>query len=514
MRVPSAAGAGGAAPPTREKPKKLNCGHIFHFGCLRSWLERQQSCPTWSVPHTFLLGSSVHLTRNPFSRRPVLGPQAQGPPRQPAARPAQPGQGPGAVPGAPRFGAPAPAPGAPMQGPGAFQALFGLPNPPPAQNANATPGTPSAAGPGAQGAAGPTAPSTNPLANFRLLGSATRPTSPPPPSTATWSSLATPPESSASRDVREAVLAAALRRRRSPIEPSSAPSGSPQPASPSPTATSTSFNPAPLPTRRSPQAGTSRVIRERGSAGFARFAGPPVGLAPGDGGGDQKGTTRVPAWEPFASASTSLPRLENELPRLIPLFGSTSQSTAALSSLFPSSHLPPPSSSSSSSSSPSHLPHSTPFPSTTSPPADRHGRGPLPPLTDEQLRALSTLTREAMEERLRVLTDVQDSISRAAQELGRALSVLPPDDLHVLATAAAAATADSTETRRSSPEAGAGATERTSAAGGHVSREELEGSERGEDGAGDGAGGRDAGASGKGKEPAEGIHHVRLGDDE
>ncbi|KIK82212.1 hypothetical protein PAXRUDRAFT_832347 [Paxillus rubicundulus Ve08.2h10] len=27
-------------------PKKLPCGHIFHFYCLRSWLERQQSCPT------------------------------------------------------------------------------------------------------------------------------------------------------------------------------------------------------------------------------------------------------------------------------------------------------------------------------------------------------------------------------------------------------------------------------------------------------------------------------------
>ena len=30
-------------------PKKLPCGHIFHFQCLRSWLERQQSCPTWQV---------------------------------------------------------------------------------------------------------------------------------------------------------------------------------------------------------------------------------------------------------------------------------------------------------------------------------------------------------------------------------------------------------------------------------------------------------------------------------
>lgn len=30
----------------RHRPKKLPCGHILHFGCLRSWLERQQVCPT------------------------------------------------------------------------------------------------------------------------------------------------------------------------------------------------------------------------------------------------------------------------------------------------------------------------------------------------------------------------------------------------------------------------------------------------------------------------------------
>ncbi|KAI8993321.1 hypothetical protein BDB01DRAFT_715922 [Pilobolus umbonatus] len=30
-----------------DQPKKLPCGHIFHFHCLRSWLERQQTCPTW-----------------------------------------------------------------------------------------------------------------------------------------------------------------------------------------------------------------------------------------------------------------------------------------------------------------------------------------------------------------------------------------------------------------------------------------------------------------------------------
>lgn len=45
--------APGAAAENRDgpnmSPKKLPCGHIFHFHCLRSWLERQQSCPTWYV---------------------------------------------------------------------------------------------------------------------------------------------------------------------------------------------------------------------------------------------------------------------------------------------------------------------------------------------------------------------------------------------------------------------------------------------------------------------------------
>lgn len=30
----------------RSRPKKLPCGHILHLGCLKSWLERQQACPT------------------------------------------------------------------------------------------------------------------------------------------------------------------------------------------------------------------------------------------------------------------------------------------------------------------------------------------------------------------------------------------------------------------------------------------------------------------------------------
>ncbi|KAI1771822.1 hypothetical protein F4818DRAFT_190854 [Hypoxylon cercidicola] len=42
---PSAVGA-----VERSRPKKLPCGHILHFGCLKSWLERQQVCPTCRRP--------------------------------------------------------------------------------------------------------------------------------------------------------------------------------------------------------------------------------------------------------------------------------------------------------------------------------------------------------------------------------------------------------------------------------------------------------------------------------
>lgn len=46
FNAPDAAPAQPADGPNMT-PKKLPCGHIFHFSCLRSWLERQQNCPTW-----------------------------------------------------------------------------------------------------------------------------------------------------------------------------------------------------------------------------------------------------------------------------------------------------------------------------------------------------------------------------------------------------------------------------------------------------------------------------------
>ena len=84
--------------------KKLPCNHIFHTSCLRSWFQRQQTCPT--------------------CRMDVLRPQ---PPPQPHQPP--PPQGPQAPFGFPPMGVPPPmgippAPGVGPQGPPNGKKLF------------------------------------------------------------------------------------------------------------------------------------------------------------------------------------------------------------------------------------------------------------------------------------------------------------------------------------------------------------------------------------------------------
>lgn len=60
-------------------PKKLPCGHIFHFYCLRSWLERQQSCPT--CRRSVL--ENVTQDQNRTQQAPPPPPQPQPAARQP-----------------------------------------------------------------------------------------------------------------------------------------------------------------------------------------------------------------------------------------------------------------------------------------------------------------------------------------------------------------------------------------------------------------------------------------------
>lgn len=46
--------------------KKLPCGHIFHTACLRSWFQRQQTCPTCRL--------NILRTTPPTPTRPIVEP--------------------------------------------------------------------------------------------------------------------------------------------------------------------------------------------------------------------------------------------------------------------------------------------------------------------------------------------------------------------------------------------------------------------------------------------------------
>jgi len=63
---PGADGAqAGRRVDERQRAKKLPCGHILHFNCLRSWLERQQVCPTCRRPVLAQTGTQITQGNNP-----------------------------------------------------------------------------------------------------------------------------------------------------------------------------------------------------------------------------------------------------------------------------------------------------------------------------------------------------------------------------------------------------------------------------------------------------------------
>lgn len=76
----------------RSRPKKLPCGHILHFGCLKSWLERQQVCPT--CRSSVVVDGAAPRNRDAMAFRiPGLNGQNQNP--APQANGAAPGGQPG-----------------------------------------------------------------------------------------------------------------------------------------------------------------------------------------------------------------------------------------------------------------------------------------------------------------------------------------------------------------------------------------------------------------------------------
>ncbi|KAG0725693.1 E3 ubiquitin-protein ligase synoviolin [Chionoecetes opilio] len=61
--------------------KKLPCGHIFHASCLRSWFQRQQTCPTCRMD--ILRQPTTTPAPPPPQQQPQPPPQAQPPPPRP-----------------------------------------------------------------------------------------------------------------------------------------------------------------------------------------------------------------------------------------------------------------------------------------------------------------------------------------------------------------------------------------------------------------------------------------------
>ncbi|KAH9210854.1 hypothetical protein DL95DRAFT_526080 [Leptodontidium sp. 2 PMI_412] len=77
-----------AAVNERTRPKKLPCGHILHLGCLKSWLERQQVCPTCRRP--VVDPSGAQPARGAGNNGNAAGPGAQPAPGQQDGAGAQP----------------------------------------------------------------------------------------------------------------------------------------------------------------------------------------------------------------------------------------------------------------------------------------------------------------------------------------------------------------------------------------------------------------------------------------
>ncbi|KAF1835399.1 hypothetical protein BDW02DRAFT_292629 [Decorospora gaudefroyi] len=103
MRPWNQPGADGAQPgrrmDERQRPKKLPCGHILHFGCLRSWLERQQVCPTCRRP-VLVSAATASTQRNNQANRGGNAPQGAAGQQGPGAAQGQQAAAPGAQPNA------------------------------------------------------------------------------------------------------------------------------------------------------------------------------------------------------------------------------------------------------------------------------------------------------------------------------------------------------------------------------------------------------------------------------
>ncbi|KAF8684013.1 E3 ubiquitin-protein ligase synoviolin [Rhizoctonia solani] len=480
------AGAGAVTGGPNTTPKKLPCGHIFHFHCLRSWLERQQSCPTCrrTVLESGRPGNAANgnaANANPAAPNPQAGavpnpPQGavelfnrvwnapgQGP--QPPAAPAVAnGQAPVAPP--PPFGQLPPFPWHagqinqpqwPPQVPRQFQGFnaggqwypWGAP---PAENERGqrpqNDSTPARTVPSTSGLGLPSSP---PPLDRDVTSMQPNSSGPPPPAPTPVRQVITvpnktPPEakegakSTDSNEIvnnggpgtsaREAAALAALRRFQAGRSTESLKSPGLSGSKPGSLSATNSMEPKSTPRALSSSPSGSIDLSSRAqntvqeaAEGADRLERSPTSLEQG---------VRTQSLPGATSATTSS---RTHAPNLIPLYNPGSN-TPGHGSNIPSPYFLP----SGSSTAPlidvrqPSAPRSSPYlfgpPSSgpRPPSLPRHGQLPSD-VSDSQLRQLDRVTREAIDERLRVLESVQTTVWQCVEELTRLRSSLPDPGL-------------------------------------------------------------------------------------
>ncbi|KAJ7078905.1 hypothetical protein B0H15DRAFT_788594 [Mycena belliarum] len=368
-------------------PKKLPCGHIFHFNCLRSWLERQQSCPT--------------------CRRNVLEPTPQ------PVGAAQP-QPPGAVPHAPNPVAQGP------QNPGAnvplglMGRLFAPPGQPDAaqavfpQNPNVAPNGPNGPGGGHpivieyhiqyQVPRQPGQQALQPVPQFQGF----------PGPAGAWQPW---PQAAPNDNANPAPLV----NMAAPIPTPSDTDQRRQSAQTSPSATTSSPQVGSTPREAAALTALRRADRER----------PQDSPTPT--------TPSLPSLSQTAGSSSqtsasSVPAQRLDLPALIPVYDHTASGFNSTAFQPFTTHTPPAGTRPPSQTANPYSGSFRPRPGQRGP-DPRYQHPPLsqlpPTLTDEQLALMDSVTRDAIDERLRVLEGVSGAVYRCIDDLMRMRSALP-----------------------------------------------------------------------------------------
>ncbi|KAG9027847.1 E3 ubiquitin-protein ligase hrd1 [Tulasnella sp. JGI-2019a] len=388
-----------------DTPKKLPCGHIFHFHCLRSWLERQQSCPTC---RRSVLETTPPTPNNNNAPANAAAPAPAAP--LPGAAPVPPV--PGATPAPPRPTTEADRDRDLIAETDALLERLGLRQPGEGggrnhQGARDT-ATPQPSGrtpvPRLSGNAGAMDPPLPPMQfeGFSVGGvwqpwthaPTPTPTTAVPP-TLTVPTTGTSVESGVEPKVEELATSAA---------------------------TNSSTDNAPTSTLTPKEAAAAAALRRFGGTPAPSPSSTPVAASSTSTTSLASSSRAGPSSTASSSHASTIPALK--APKLIPLFDPSAISTQL------SQRLPSPFSTPFAGfpfASPSPMSGNNSWPTLQSPSITMSASSPISQgLTDSQLQKMDRLTREGIEERLKVLDGVQTNLWKCVEDLTRMKSVLPP----------------------------------------------------------------------------------------